>query len=166
MLFQSKWTWIVLILVLVPVVLYFLGNKSVKSEVIILATPDEVWSTLTDFQQIKEWNQVLIPQKGSLKEGGAITYDFYQDEGGKPATMDAKVKLVIPGKRINQVGGIPAILTFNHNYYLEKNAEGTQVTITENYRGMMVPFWNPDPVEQAYTRLLLSLKKEVEGKKQ
>jgi len=158
----SKWALLVLIPISVLVILFVLGKKSVQAEVKIEATPDQVWTTLTDVARVKEWNTVLIPKEGSLQIGNTIKYAFYQEEGGKPAEMNAKVRQLTPNALINQAGGMPGILTFDHKYILTQEEEYTLVRIQEEYRGIMVNFWNPEPVERAYERLLGLLKKRIE----
>ena len=50
------------------------------------------------------------------------------------------------GKLLNQYGGTKTILTFDHKYILVKEGIKTKLIIHEEYPGIMVPFWNPDPV--------------------
>lgn len=138
--FSSKWVIAGLTLLSIVLLLLMIGRKSAHTEVIIKATPEKVWAVLTDFTQVKEWNSVLVPIQGELKEGNTIKYEFCQDEGGKAAVMDATVRKIIPGELINQTGGMPLVLTFNHKYILEPVGEGTKVTIHEEYRGVMVSF--------------------------
>lgn len=157
----QKWLIAVLVIVGILVLLWFIGDKSVKASVSIQTSKEKVWQVLTDLEAIKDWNKVLIPTNGLLQTGQTISYNFYQEEGGKAASMDAKVKQIIPGELINQTGGIPGVLTFNHRYVLTIKGNETIVTIEEQYRGVMVPFWNPEPVEKAYERLLESLKGRV-----
>ncbi len=157
---SSKWVIAVIILLLILLFLFIIGKKSVHTEIKIQAPPSAVWSVLTDLPGIREWNQVLIPIEGELIEGNLIKYEFHQDETST-SVMSAKVIQLIPEKLINQKGGMEGILTFNHKYILESVEEGTKVTIHEDYRGIMVPFWNPAPVEKAYAQLLKSLKERV-----
>lgn len=159
----SKWMIVVYVLSLILIVLYLTGCKSVHSQIIIKAPPQDVWNVLTDFEKIKEWNHVLIPIEGELKEGATITYEFHQDENNM-SEIPATVKQIIGNKLINQTGGMWGVLTFNHKYILDPIEDSTQVTIHEDYRGIMVPFWNPAPVEEAYKRLGQALKDRVEKK--
>ena len=158
---NSKLGIAVLIILLVLLLLLIMGRKSVKTEISVETSPNEVWSVLTDISKVRDWNNILVPIEGKLEEGNTIKYEFYQDDNAKAAVMNAKVKQLIPSKLINQTGGIPGILTFNHSYILEQTATGTSIQIYEKYRGIMVPFWNPKPVEKAYAKLLLSLKERV-----
>jgi len=162
---SSKWFIGLVIVVLVFLILLGTGRKSVVAEVVIKGPKEDVWKTLTDFSTVKDWNKVLIPIAGVLEEGHKITYEFTQDEGGKSTTMDAIVKKIEVGQLINQRGGIVGILTFDHQYLLSQTGNTTTVKIKEKYRGVMVNFWNPDPVEKAYERLLMALKKQVENHK-
>lgn len=161
---SSKWLIGIAIIVVLLTVLIFTGKKSVNAEVSINGTKGDVWTVLTNFTKAKEWNKVLIPIEGTLEVGNKIKYEFYQDEGGKAAVMDAEVKRIEIGELINQKGGMPGILTFNHHYFISESGTTTTVKITEEYRGLMVNFWNPKPVEKAYERLLISLKQKVEEK--
>lgn len=157
-----KWFIIILIILIgVLFVLYLIGKKSVHTEITINAPSEAVWSVLTDVQNIKEWNSVLIPVEGELVEGNQIKYEFYQEPGNK-SVMSAKVKEIINQELINQKGGISGVLTFDHMYVLEPAESGVKVIIHEEYRGIMVPFWNPEPVENAYSRLLNELKIRAE----
>lgn len=157
----SKWILTILLLVLlVLAILYLVGRKSVHSEITIQASSQEIWLVLTDIQKIKEWNPVLVPVEGELKEGVTLKYEFYQ-EGDEPIVMSAKVKEMIDGKLLNQAGGMFGILTFDHKYILEPSHGETKVIIHEDYRGIAVPFWNPAPVEKAYIKLNEALRDRV-----
>lgn len=158
--FTSKWMIAALALIAVLAILYLAGRKSAHSEITIAASPAEVWAVLTDTDKIKDWNPVLIPIGGELKEGATVTYEFHQDDTTS-SQMPAKVKRMVAGELLNQGGGMPGILTFDHKYILEAVGTDTRVTIHEEYRGIYVPFWNPAPVELAYHRLAEALKDRV-----
>jgi len=138
----------------------WLGLKSVETEIIINAAPETVWSVLTDFEKHKEWNEVLIPIKGELKEGSEITYEFHQDENNI-SKIPATVMEIVPNRLLNQRGGISTILTFDHKYILETVEEGTKLTIYEEYTGVGVHFWDETPVLKAYERLAKLIQKRV-----
>ena len=161
-LLTSKWSIAGLILIGLILLLLIIGRKSVSAEVTIRASQAEVWRALTDPALIRIWNKVLVPVEGRLQEGAKVTYEFYQEPQGKPAVMAAQVKQLIINELINQKGGMMGVLTFDHRYILSATDQGTTVRIHERYRGIMVPFWDPAPVEHAYERLLLALKQELE----
>lgn len=153
-----------LIFVLLLILLYFTGSKSVNSEILIDAKSDKVWSVIINTDTYKKWNPVMQLVGGELKEGAKLTYQFTQDEEHVSQIPVTVVKM-ISNRLLNQKGGLPFILTFNHVYELTTVSKGTKLIIHENYRGIWVNFWNPKPVEEAYNRLSLAIKKEAESKK-
>ncbi len=159
----SKWTLLIFVVLAILVVLYFTGKKSVHHELTIDASPEKVWMVLTNTDNYDAWNPVMKLIKGEgIKEGNELTYQFTQDENNK-SEIPAKVIRVEANKLLNQAGGIPLILTYNHKYRLEADGNGTKVVIQEDYRGIGVNFWNPKPVEEAYGRLNQALKDHVES---
>lgn len=160
----SKITIGILIALGILVVLYFTGKKSVHNEVIINASAEKVWKVLTDFEQYTEWNPTMQLVKGDVKKGNSVTYLFTQDKENK-SEIPAKVREIVPNELLNQHGGIPFVLTYNHRYILESQGDKTKVIIHEDYRGIGVNFWNPKPVEEAYKRLNKALKLRVEEQK-
>ena len=144
------------------ILLYFIGSKSVHTEILVNSSAEKVWNALTDVSKVKEWNKVLIPVEGEIREGNKVVYEFYQDPQNI-SVISAKVRKREEMKLLNQYGGIPGVLTFNHKYILKTVDDQTKVIVHEEYSGIMVPFWNPSPVEKAYSRLLESLKLYVES---
>ena len=138
----------------------FIGCATVNTGIIIPAAPAEVWSVLTDVPGYKEWNPVLVPLEGKLREGEKLKYRMTDGEG-KQSEVESKVVEVIEEKRLNQRGGIPGILTFDHTWQLEPVEGGTRVTQHEEYRGIGVWFWDYGWVEPAYSRANEALKKRV-----
>lgn len=145
---------------LLLVVLVLTGKKSVHHEMSINAPVEKVWHTLMKMDAY-QWNPVMHLVEGEVKVGNKVTYRFTQEEG-KSYEVGATVEQVIPNKLLNQKGGIPWILTFNHKYILEAEGNTCKMIIHEDYSGLGVHFWNPTPVEQAYKKLNEALKKEVE----
>ena len=159
---SSKWGIAIIGIIAILLLLFLLGRKSVQTSVFVAAKPQKVWSVLTSTSTAKDWNTVLVPVDGSLIPGTQIDYEFYEVPGEKPSKIKASVNQVILDSLINQSGGIPGILTFDHYYILHNADTGTVVEIKEAYQGIMVPFWSPHGVEKAYARLLEALKQHVQ----
>ena len=143
------------------IILIIAGRKSVHNEITINASPEKVWSVLINTDDYDNWNPVMKLLEGEVKEGNKVKYQFTQEEG-KVSEIPSTVKKVVPNKLLNQGGGLPLVLTFDHKYVLEPSRHGTKLIIHEDYRGVGVNFWNPKPVEQAYARLNKALKDKVE----
>ena len=158
----SKWTIIIAILIVAIIILYFTGKKSVHHEIMIQAKPEKVWQVITTTDQYNEWNPTMLVLEGKLEEGNKVKYRFTQDENNQ-SEIPATVKKIVPHQLLNQYGGIPLILSYNHTYSLQEENGVTKVIIHEDYRGIGVNFWNPKPVQDAYARLNQALKKRVES---
>lgn len=159
---NSKLIIFLLVIIAVLIILYFLGRKSVHHEIIINASPEKVWSILIDTDNYDSWNPVMKLLEGEIKEGRKVKYRFTQD-ADNISEIPSNVKKVIPNELLNQGGGLPFILTFDHKYVLEPSGNDTKLTIHEDYRGIGVNFWNPIPVEAAYKRLNEAIKKRAES---
>ena len=157
----NSWMIYIIIILLAIVVLYFTGSKSVHHEINIAASPEKVWKILTDSDKYDEWNPTMELLEGKIEEGNQVKYRFTQDEKNV-SEIPSKVKKIIPNKLLNQGGGLPFVITFDHKYILEQKGEGTQLTIHEDYKGIYVNFWNPRPVELAYKRLNEAIKNRAE----
>lgn len=159
---HNSWMIYIIIFFLVLVIMNLIGNKSVHHEIQINANPEKVWEVLTDTDKYKEWNPVMELLEGTIKEGNQVKYRFTQDEH-TISEIPAKVKKIITSKLLNQGGGLPFVLRFDHKYILEQKGKGTLLTIQEEYKGIYVNFWNPKPVELAYQRLNKAIKKRAEN---
>jgi len=159
---NSKLVLFLIVIFTLLVILYFLGKKSVQHSITINASPEKVWSVLTDTENYESWNPVMKLLEGEIKEGNKVKYRFTQD-AENVSEIGSNVRQVIPNKLLNQGGGIPLILTFDHKYILEPAAGGTKLTINEFYKGVGVNFWNPTPVQAAYKTLNEAIKQRAES---
>ncbi|MEL6628179.1 MAG: SRPBCC domain-containing protein [Bacteroidota bacterium] len=150
------------LIIILLVVLAWTGHKSVHHEIEIEAPPEVVWSVLMDADRYDEWNPVMKLLEGDLKEGNQVKYQFTQDEN-TISEISSTVKQIVSYQLLNQQGGVPLIITFDHQYILTSSGEGTLLTIHEEYRGIYVNFWNPDPVQAAYQRLNQAIKTRTES---
>ncbi|MGD9057176.1 MAG: SRPBCC domain-containing protein [Desulfobacterales bacterium] len=150
---NAKW-----LLFILPLV--FGGCKAAHTEITIPADPEIIWSVLTDASGYKAWNPVLVPIEGDLREGEKLKYQMTQPDG-KQSDIMARVKKMVELKELNQGGGIPGILTFDHKWLLEPVNEGTRVTQHEEYRGIGVLFWDASWVGPAYRNVNEALKNRV-----
>ena len=150
---KSKWFLIGLIPICVSCTTF-------HAEIMIPAEPETIWSVLIDAPGYKEWNPLLTPITGSLQEGQKITYQMTQPDG-KQSELTSKIKKMIAYEELNQCGGIPGILTFNHKYLLEPVEGGTKVTQHEVDRGIGLLFWDYSWVQPTYEKVNQALKDRV-----
>lgn len=158
----SKWLIAVGLILIAVIVLALFSRKSVRAELTIDAPPEEVWSVLTDPALYPDWNPILVSVQGKFEEGATLSVGM-RNPDGSVTDVKSRVKKLVPGSKLNQVGGIPGVLTFDHTWKLEAVAEGTRVTQFEEYRGIGVLFWDPAWVEEAYRQANLSLRERTES---
>ncbi|MDJ0748217.1 MAG: SRPBCC domain-containing protein [Woeseiaceae bacterium] len=159
----SKWVIAVLLILIGVMFLALLGRKSVRVELTIRATPDEIWSVLTDSSSYSAWNPILVAVKGDFHEGATLEVDMKSPDGSV-AIVRPRVKKLVPNSEINQFGGIPGVLTFDHTWRLEAEDGRTRVIQFEEYRGIGVWFWDPAWVEEAYQQANINLRNTIESR--
>ena len=151
--FNPKW----IVFSLLPVCV---SCKTFHTEITIPADPELVWSVLMNLPGYKAWNPLLVPIEGNLQEGEKLKYQMTQPDG-KKSVITSKVKKMIEHKELNQHGGIPGILTFDHKYLLESVDGGTRVIQHEVDRGIGLLFWDASWVEPTYRKVNEALRDRV-----
>jgi hypothetical protein len=157
----SKWIIAVGLILIVLVALAYFGRKSVRAEVTIKVEPYQVWAVLTDPGSYQDWNPILVSVDGEFVEGQTLSVEM-KNPDDSVTTVTPRVRKVVPNAELNQVGGIPGVLTFDHTWRLEAVDGGTRVTQFEEYRGIGVLFWDPSWVEAAYRQANENLRLRIE----
>lgn len=159
---RKKWTVAATVLpVLVFVTLFLLGRETFHAEITIEATPEEVWSVLTDAPGYAEWNPLLVPVSGDFSEGAEVEYQMTQPNG-RQSTMKTRVRKVVILEELGQHAGIPGVLTADHTWRLEPTPGGTRVIQHEVDNGAAMLFWDSSWIQPTYERVNLALKRRVE----
>ena len=153
---MNKWLIGGLSVVALLIVAGLLIKKSVRAEIVINASPEEVWSTITNPSTYGEWNPIFIQYEGDFAEGNTLTLQMKM--GDTPTPVQVSVK-----EWLHQGGGYPVILTYDHNWHLEAVPEGTKVTQYEYYTGLYVLFWEPTPAKLLYEEGNKNLKARLEA---
>ncbi len=136
------------------------GHKTVHTELVVPATPTEVWAVITDASSYAAWNPVFVKVEGSYEVGSTMQYAM-KDASGNTTDVTSTVVRSEPGVELNQFGGMRGVITFDHHWILEPVDGGTRVTQHEEYRGLGVWFWDPSWYEGAYGRALVGLRERL-----
>ena len=159
---RKKWMVAATVLpVLIFVTLFVLGRETFHAEITMEATPEEVWSVLTDAPGYAAWNPLLVPISGDFSEGEEVEYQMTQPNG-KQSIMKSRVRKVVALEVLGQRAGIPGVLTADHTWRLEPTPGGTRVIQHEVDNGVAMLFWDSSWVQPAYERVNLALKRRVE----
>ena len=158
----TKLTIALAVIVATLLVLAITSRKSVEASVVIQADAATVWSVISDPTSYPDWNPILTAVAGDFAPGEIMDVDM-KNENGSVSKVKARVKSAVPNRKLNQVGGVPGVLTFNHVWTLEPTDGGTRVTQHEVYRGIGVLFWDPSWVGSTYQRANRNLKQRIES---
>jgi len=152
--------WLLLAALVVVALLAIFTKKTFTVERVINASKEEIWAVLVDTAAYPQWNPVFTDVNGEYVEGAKLI-NKVRDPKDKIIEMTATVKRVDKPNELNQVGGIPGVITFNHRWLLESVDGGTKVTQHEIDRGIGLWFWNSDWIEPSYSSVLAELEKRL-----
>ena len=155
--------WVVAILLGVASTLALTGKAEFRAETMIEAPPEKVWAVLTDPSSYADWNPVLVKVEGTFGEGETMTTTVLFPDGDR-TPLSGQVARMVENSLLQQKGGIPGFVTFNHIWRLEAVDGGTKVIQYEVDRGLYMWFWDSSWVEPAYQKATDGLKAFVEAK--
>lgn len=118
-------------------------GKLIYSEILIHATPEKVWSILTNFSAYPDWNPFIKTIEGAPEVGGNIKA-FIQPPGQKGMHFAPRVLQFTPNREFRWIGkvGISRIFDGEHTFVLEDQGNGTVLFKQyERFRGVLVPFF-------------------------
>ena len=139
---------------------------SVFTEVHIAATPQAVWSTLTDLAAYPAWNRVIRKMTGEPRKGAPWQMEI-NSTGESYMDFDLTVTEWLPGERLTWRSGLfaPWLYTGLHDFRLSTVAGGTRLIQSETYSGLLAPVLLPffkTRTTALFTRMNEALKAEVE----
>ena len=117
--------------------------KEIKTEILINATPEKVWSILTNFENYPNWNQFIKSIKGDVKVGNKITARIEPPEA-KEMTFKPKILTLETNKELSWIGHLLFVGLFDgeHKFELIDNRNGTTTfRQNEKFKGILVPLF-------------------------
>ena len=117
--------------------------KQLTTQIVINATPQQVWAVLTNFSNYPNWNPFIKSITGDVKVGNKIT-TCLQPPNAKGMTFKPKVLVLDTNKEFRWLGHllIPGLFDGEHKFQLIDNGNGTTTFIqSENFRGILIPFF-------------------------
>ena len=157
------WTvakWLLGLVALAVAGMAVLGKKTFHVEQEIAAPPSVVWAVLMDGAAYRDWNPVFVDVRGAYREGAEVT-NFVRQPNGEVLEIAATVSRLVPERELRQAGGIPGLLTFDHQWLLEPIDGGTKVIQHEVDRGFWLWFWDSSWIVPAYTEASEALRNRV-----
>jgi len=118
--------------------------RELYTEIQISATPERVWSILTDFDNYPQWNPFIKSINGEFQEGGQLEV-VIQPPGGKSMTFKPICLKFIANKELRWLGklGFKGIFDGEHIFEVKEENGKTSLIQREYFKGILVPlFWS------------------------
>ncbi len=145
------------------------SRKEVRTEIVIHATPQSVWSILTDFAAYPKWNPFIKSIKGDLFEGRKITVRL-EPPGGSAMTFRPTIKVIKEYNEFRWLGQlfVRGLFDGEHIFELYENTDGTTTFVQrEQFAGLLVPLFTTmldTTTVNAFNQMNKKLKQLAEGK--
>ena len=102
----------------------------------IQASPERVWSLLTDAKNFPNWNSTVNRIDGEIREGGRLRIHV----PGTARTFSPVVSGVVPNERMTWTGGVFPVFKGVRTYELKPRGDGsTDFAMEERFSGLMLP---------------------------
>lgn len=118
--------------------------KTITTEILIHATPEKVWSVLTNFEHYNTWNPFIKSITGNVAVGNKIKARI-EPPGASGMTFKPKVLVYSEANEFKWVGHlfIKGLFDGEHCFQLIDNRNGTTTFIqSEQFGGILVPLFN------------------------
>ena len=163
---RMKITGIVLIVIvgLVGITFLLAPRREIVTSIEVVATPERVWSILTDTRLYSEWNPEIAALNGQLAPGAVL--ENRQGYGDQQQVFWPTVRVVEPNRELRWAGRIwvPWLFDVEH-YFLIRPAgeEGTLFTQGENFHGIALWFFDVNDLAPGFNAMNAALKSRSES---
>jgi len=117
--------------------------KQIQTEIIINASPEKVWTILTDFSNYPNWNPFITSIKGPAIVGKKIIARIEPPEANG-MTFKPKVLVFKTNEEFRWIGHllIPGLFDGEHRFELIDNGNGTTTfRQSETFHGILIPLF-------------------------
>ena len=140
--------------------------KKIETEIIISASPEKVWSVLTDFKKHQDWNPFIKSIKGEKLVGKNITVSIKPPDS-KGMTFKPVIIKFVPNQEFRWKGklGIKGIFDGEHYFVLEKGSDTqTRFIQGEEFSGVLVWIMGNalNKTQEGFNLMNEAIKKECE----
>jgi len=159
---------ILITLLIATTFLYCFGARRIDTQIVINATPFQVWQVLSDTANYPAWNSFIQKFEGSLLAGHRLRVTIAPD--GKSGMEFAPTMLIAePAKHAAWRGvlGVRGLFDGEHHFELEAQEDGTTLFKQyEEFSGILVPLswpWVGESTKSGFERMNKELKQRVEA---
>ncbi|MEM6348258.1 MAG: SRPBCC domain-containing protein [Bacteroidota bacterium] len=142
------------------------GHRTIYTEIIIDASPEQVWSVLTDTPSYSDWAVFMEQIEGKIKDQGEIIAYFKFNEDKDKLNEIPHIISVTPGREFAWSETFMMGMTDHHRFIVEATADGkTRFIQSDSVSGGIAWLLGKSLInieEANYPRFNRSLKAEVE----
>jgi len=146
-----------------------LNMHELHTEIEIQATPERIWSVLTDFAAYPQWNPFIRSVEGSPEKGASLTVRI-EPSGAKAMTFRPRVLVADCPHELRWLGRllVPGLFDGEHRFVIERLSGGrVRFEQSERFSGLLVPLFRSRldrDTRRGFTEMNAALKKRAEGK--
>ena len=129
----------------------------------IQASPERIWSIITDAPNVANWDSGVIRIEGNVALGEKIKLVSSANPG---RAFPLKVTEFTPGRKLTLTGGMPlGLFKGVRTYTLSPEGNATNFQMREEYTGLMLPLiWKSIPdLNPSFQQYANGLKKKAES---
>ena len=116
-------------------------SQQIKTEIVISASKEKVWTILTAFEDYPKWNPFIISIEGELSVGSRLENTMMND--GKKFVFKPVVLSVVPNRSFEWLGSLFVKGIFDGHHYFEIvaiNSSQVKLIHGENFNGILSSF--------------------------
>jgi hypothetical protein len=113
---------------------------TVRTEIVLPASPEQSWEVLTDFSRYPQWNPYLQRVEGTLAPGELISFTLVDGNFSAPFDGTAQMAWVSEPEQFFWIGKafIQGIYDTRHVFTLQPQEDGSTVLLHfEEFRGLL-----------------------------
>jgi predicted N-acetyltransferase YhbS len=118
-----------------------MAEQRIETTVTIAAPPERVWTILTDFARVPDWNPFIRAISGALQEGARLSV-LIAPPGQRSMRFRPLVLIAQPGRELRWRGSLVLPGLFDREHYLVLQPDGsggTRLVHGEVFCGLLTP---------------------------
>jgi uncharacterized protein YndB with AHSA1/START domain len=140
-------------------------SETVVTEVVVGASPQQIWDVLTDLDAYPRWNPAVERVEGELRQGADLRVEFSPLVGSGSAKVRVQILRTLRKLRVGERLFAPGILDREVEAQLVTLLDGrTRVVLSERLEGLGVGLTGLAADAEVLDRVALALKREAESR--
>lgn len=158
----------VLAIVVILIGLYGFGftrRAEIRTEIVIDASTDVVWSVLADFAVFADWNPFIRQIKGQAVVGAKLDNVIHAIHMEKPQSFRPTVLVASENEELRWLGRflVPGLFDGEHYFLIAPEGTGTRFTHGENFRGRGLLAFDMEEFVPSFVAMNEALKARAEA---